>query len=222
MSQTSELIRAGVMDPIDVAILEAVAITEEGMVIPTTSIGNSLAFALNAKSIIIEMNMAQSIELEGLHDLYEPGKQGEREPIPLTKPNDRIGTIGIPIDVNKVKGIVFTNQLDSPSTIVPPDQETVMMAQHLIDFLRKEVEAGRLTQRLAPLQSGIGSIANAVLHGMLDSEFTDLEVYSEVLQDAVFDLMDAGKVKFASCCSITLSDSKMKEVFSNFEQFAKN
>ena len=39
--------------------------------------GNSLAFSLNAKSIIIEMNMAQSAQLEGLHDLYEPGKQGE-------------------------------------------------------------------------------------------------------------------------------------------------
>ncbi|ADK04506.1 coenzyme A transferase [Bacillus cereus biovar anthracis str. CI] len=218
LSHTAELLRADVMD-VDFAILEAVAITEDGMIIPTTSIGNSLAFSLNAKSIIIEMNMAQSAQLEGLHDLYEPGKQGERLPIPIVKTDDRIGTIGIPIDVEKVKGIVFTNQLDSPSTIVPPDEETVIMAQHLIEFLRKEVEVGRLTNRLAPLQSGIGSVANAVLHGMLDSEFEDLEVYSEVLQDAVFDLMDAGKVNFASCCSITLSEEKMQKVFSNFEKY---
>ncbi|EDX66512.1 MULTISPECIES: acetyl-CoA hydrolase/transferase family protein [Bacillus] len=218
LSHTAELLRADVMD-VDFAILEAVAITEDGMIIPTTSIGNSLAFSLNAKSIIIEMNMAQSEQLEGLHDLYEPGKQGERLPIPIVKTDDRIGTIGIPIDVEKVKGIVFTNQLDSPSTIVPPDEETVIMAQHLIEFLRKEVEVGRLTNRLAPLQSGIGSVANAVLHGMLDSEFEDLEVYSEVLQDAVFDLMDAGKVNFASCCSITLSEEKMQKVFSNFEKY---
>lgn len=218
LSHTAESIRSGVMD-IDIAILEAVAITEDGMVIPTTSIGNSLSFALNAKSIIIEMNSAQSPQLEGLHDLYEPGKQGERQPIPLVKPDDRIGTIGIPVDIEKVKGIVFTDQLDSPSTIVPPDEETVLMAQHLLDFLRKEVQAGRLTERLAPLQSGIGSVANAVLHGLLVSEFTDLEVYSEVLQDAVFDLMDAGKVRFASCCSITLSEEKMTQVFSNFEKY---
>ena len=84
LSHTAELLRADVMD-IDFAILEAVAITEDGMIIPTTSIGNSLAFSLNAKSIIIEMNMAQSAQLEGLHDLYEPGKQGERLPIPLVK-----------------------------------------------------------------------------------------------------------------------------------------
>ncbi|MCP8970488.1 acetyl-CoA hydrolase/transferase family protein [Ectobacillus ponti] len=218
LSHTAELLRGGVLD-VDYAILEAVAVTEDGMVIPTTSVGNSLAFALHAKAIIIEMNLAQSPELEGLHDLYEPGKQGERLPIPLVKPNDRIGTTGIPIDPEKVKGIVFTEQPDSPSTIVPPDEETVVMAQHLIQFLRKEVQAGRLAESLAPLQSGIGSVANAVLHGLLDSEFHDLEVYSEVLQDAVFDLMDAGKVQFASCCSLTLSEEKMRHVFSNFAQY---
>lgn len=218
LSHTAELIRSNVMD-VDVAILEAIAITEDGMLIPTTSVGNSLTFALNAKSIIIELNIAQSPQLEGMHDLYDPGKQGERNPIPLVKSADRIGTLGIPLDVEKVKGIVFTNQLDSPSTIVPPDEETEIMAQHLLTFLSQEIEAGRLTEKLAPLQSGVGSVANAVLHGMIDSEFENLEVYSEVLQDAVFDLIDAGKVDFASCCSLTLSEEKMNQVFSNFEKY---
>ncbi len=218
LSHTSELVRGNVLGTIDYAILEAVSITEDGMVIPTTSIGNSLAFAQHAESIIIEINMKQP-NLEGLHDLYAPGKQGERDPIPLTKVDDRIGTIGIPVDPEKVKGIVFTDQEDSPSTITAPDQDTVVMAQHLISFLREEVDAGRLTKSLAPIQSGIGSVANAVLHGLIDSEFKNLEVYSEVLQDAVFDLMDAGKVNFASCCSITLSEERMEQVFSDFEQY---
>ncbi|SET53718.1 succinyl-CoA:acetate CoA-transferase [Oceanobacillus limi] len=219
LSHTSELLRAKVIETVDYAILEAISITEDGMIIPSTSIGNSLAFAENATSIIVEINTAQPELLEGLHDLYSPGKQGQRDPIPLTKADDRIGVKGIPIDSQKIKGIVFTNQTDSPSTIVPPDEETKVMADHLLEFLRKEIEAGRLTEKLAPLQSGIGSVANAVLHGMVDSEFKDLEVYSEVLQDAVFDLIDAGKVSFASCCSITLSEPKMKQVFSNFENY---
>ncbi|WP_318616615.1 acetyl-CoA hydrolase/transferase family protein [Sporosarcina sp. YIM B06819] len=219
LSHTAELIRAEVIEPIDFAILEAILVTEDGMLIPTTSVGNSLTFATHAKSIIIEINLAQSTQLEGLHDLYDPGKQGERMPIPLMKADDRIGTIGIPIDMTKVKGIVFTNQQDSPSTIEMPDHETEVMARHLLAFLRTEVQAGRLTESLAPLQSGIGSVANAVLHGMIDSEFKDLEVYSEVLQDAVFDLIDAGKVRFASCASITLSEDKMNQVFNNFEQY---
>lgn len=218
LSHTAELLRANVMGPIDYAILEASSITEDGMIIPTTSIGNSLAFAENAKNIIVEINMAQP-NLEGIHDLYSLGKQGDRDPIPLTKPRDRIGSKGIPVDWTKIKGIVFTEQLDSPSTIVAPDEETKVMAEHLLTFLRKEIKAGRLTETLAPLQSGIGSVANAVLHGMLDSEFEHLEVYSEVLQDAVFDLIDAGKVDFASCCSITLSEEKMKHVYSHFDNY---
>ncbi|NRG44717.1 acetyl-CoA hydrolase/transferase family protein [Bacillus sp. CRN 9] len=218
LSHTAELIRSNVM-AVDIAILEAVSIEADGMIIPTTSIGNSLSFAECADAIIVEINLAQAEGLKGLHDLYSPGKQGEREPIPLTKVSDRIGAMGIKVNPEKIKAIVFTNQEDSPSTIVKPDDETVIMAKHLTNFLRKEIEAGRLTEKLAPLQSGIGSVANAVLHGMIDSEFNDLEVYSEVLQDAVFDLMDAGKVKYASCCSITLSDEKMKEVFANFDQY---
>lgn len=219
LSHTAELIRAEVIEPIDYAIVEAVSITEDGMLIPSTSVGNSLAFAKHAKSIIIEINTAQTTELEGVHDLYDLEKQGERDPIQLTKADDRIGTVGIPIDIDKVKGIVLTHQPDSPSTIVDPDEETEIMAGHLLTFLRSEIAAGRLTEKLAPLQSGIGSVANAVLHGMVQSEFEDLEVYSEVLQDAVFDLIDAGKVRFASCASITLSEEKMDKVFNNFEEY---
>lgn len=219
LSHTSEWIRNGVIEPIDYAIIEAALITEDGMLIPTTSVGNSMVFIQYAKNIIVEINLSQPESLEGIHDCYAPEPQGKRLPIPLTKPSDRIGTIGIPLDLNKVKGIVFTNQMDSPSTIVPPDSETVVMAQHLIDFLRGEIQSGRLTNSLAPLQSGIGSVANAVFHGLLESEFTDLEVYSEVLQDAVFDLFDAGKIKFASSCSLTLSEEKMKHFYANFDQY---
>ncbi|ASV66567.1 succinate CoA transferase [Cytobacillus sp. FSL W7-1323] len=218
LSHTAELIRSGVLH-VDVAILEAVSIEDDGTIVPTTSVGNSLSFAEHAHSVIVEINMAQLPSLKGLHDIYSPDKQGERGPIPITNVADRIGEIGIKVNPEKIKAIVFTEQGDSPSTIVQPDEETVIMAQHLTNFLRNEIAAGRLDEKLAPLQSGIGSVANAVLHGMIDSEFTDLEVYSEVLQDAVFDLIDAGKVKFASGCSITLSEEKMQEVFAHFDQY---
>ena len=219
LSHTAELLRSNVLDCVDYAILEAISITEDGQIIPTTSIGNSLAFAENAKAIIVEINTAHSPLLKGVHDLYSPNEQGNRDPIPLTKVDDRIGSIGISVDINKIKGIVFTNQPDSPSTIVQPDNETEIMAGYLLDFLRDEIAQGRLTKKLAPLQSGIGSVANAVLHGIINSEFEDLQVYSEVLQDAVFDLIDANKVKAASACSITLSQEKMDKVFNSFEKY---
>jgi succinyl-CoA:acetate CoA-transferase len=219
LSHTAEWIKANVIEPIDFAIVEALSITEDGMIIPTTSVGNSALFVKHAKNVIVEINMDQPELFEGIHDIYDTGKQGERLPIPLTKVDDRIGTIGIPVDLEKVRGIVFTRQEDSPSTIVPSDPETEIMAGHLLDFLRSEVQAGRLTEKLAPLQSGIGSVANAVLHGLIDSEFKDLDVYSEVLQDAVFDLIDAGKVNFASSSSITLSQTKMEQVYADFEKY---
>ncbi len=219
LSHTAELIREGVMAPIDYAVVEAVAITEDGMIIPSTSVGNSNIFVEYAKHVIIELNLAQSPELEGVHDIYTPARQGERGPIPLTTVDQRIGTVGIPVDIEKIKGIVITNQLDSPSTIAEPDEETAQIAAHLIEFLRLEVKQGRLPNSLAPLQSGIGSVANAVFNGFMESEFTDLTVFSEVLQDAVFDLLDAGKISFASGCSITLTADKMKQVMDNFSSY---
>lgn len=219
LSHTAEQIRAGVLPEIDYAIIEAVAVTGDGMIIPTTSVGNSHIFAEKAKNVIVELNLDAPRGLIGVHDVYNVEKQGERNPIPLTNSGDRIGKIGIPVDMTKIKGIVITHYTDSPSTIVPPDKETQIMANHMLDFFRKEIEAGRLTETLAPIQSGVGSVANAVLHGMIDSEFKDLEIYSEVLQDAVFDLIDAGKVKVASACAFSISEEKKKEVYANFEKY---
>ena len=49
-----------------------------------------MVFAQHAKNIIVEINLAQPKELEGIHDCYAPGPQGKRTTIPVTKPSDRI------------------------------------------------------------------------------------------------------------------------------------
>ena len=218
LSHNAELIRQGIIGPIDFAIIEATAITEDSQIIPTTSIGNSPIIVQMAKEIIIELNPEQP-NLEGIHDIYMPANQGERGPIPLLQAGDRIGTIGIPVDVNKIKGIVHSSIKDAPSLIVEPDEETEQIAQHLLEFLREEIKEGRLPKNLLPLQSGVGSVANAVLNGFLNSEFEELEIYSEVLQDAVFHLLDANKVKVASGTSITLSEECGERVYGNIEQY---
>lgn len=219
LSHNAELVRQGIIGPIDYLIIEATLITEEGHIVPTTSVGNSPIFAQYAKNIIVELNVAQPADLEGLHDIYIPDVQGKREPIPLTDASTRIGTTAIHVDPEKIKGIVISEITDAPSLIVQPDEETAQIASHLLDFLRAEIEAGRLTKELAPIQSGVGSVANAVLNGFLHGEFENLEVYSEVLQDAVFELLDAGKVKFASATSITLSAECGKRVYGNLGKY---
>ena len=180
LSLMSEYIRSGAMGSIDIAIIEAIAITEEGHIVPSTSVGNSAIFVEQAKEVIVELNVNQPLEFQGMHDIYLPENQGNRQPIPLTSPSDRIGKQAIEVNPEKIKAVVISEIPDQPSEILPPDEETKIMADHLMNFLREEVKKGRLTENLLPLQSGIGSIANAVLHGFIDSEFKDLTVYSEV------------------------------------------
>ncbi len=220
LSHNAELVRQGIIGPIQYLIVEAAAITEDGLIIPTTSVGNSPIFAEYAENIIVELNIAHPESLIGIHDIYVPGAQGERGPIPLTDATQRIGEIGIKVDPAKIKAIVISEEPDAPSLIVPPDEETQTMANILLDFFRSEIKAGRLTNKLMPLQSGVGSVANAVLDGFADSEFEDLVVASEVLQDAVFNLIDAGKVSYASATSITISEELQKKVYGNLEKYA--
>ncbi|KAB7742679.1 succinate CoA transferase [Parvibaculum sedimenti] len=215
LSETVEMLRTHQLPDIDIAIVEAVAITETGGIVPTTSVGNSASFAILAPKVIVEINLTQPLLLEGLHDIYIPTKRPHREPIPIVAPEGRAGLPYIQIPPEKIAAIVITEKLDSSAKVTPPDDETRAIAGHLIEFLRHEVKMGRMGTDLRPLQAGIGSVANAVLHGLIDSPFHDLKMYSEVLQDSTFDLFDAGKLVFASASSITLSAEKHDEVMPN-------
>lgn len=222
LSHTAEEVRKGSLGDIDYAIIEAAAITEDGLVIPTGSVGNSPIFVEKAEHVIIELNVTAAPEYEGLHDIYVLAEQGERREIPMYSVGDRIGEVGIKVDPSKVRGIVLSDQPDIPSPLFEPNEETQQIADNLLDFFREEVKAGRLTESLAPLQSGVGSVANAVLNGMKDSEFRDIEVFSEVLQDGIFDLIDAGVVKFASATAFSLSEKRVNSLNEDLKKYKDN
>ena len=219
LSETVEQLRTRQIPAVDIAVIEAAAITEEGGIIPTSSVGNSASFAILAPKVIVEINTAQPLSFEGLHDIFIPTYRPNRMPIPVVTPDSRIGLPYIPIPPEKIAAIVLTHKQDSSAAIQPPDDETRAIAGHLIAFFENEVRQGRMDNRLAPLQAGIGTIANAVLHGLIDSPFHDLKMYSEVLQDSTFDLMDAGKLTFASGSSITLSEAKNAQVMPEFARY---
>jgi succinyl-CoA:acetate CoA-transferase len=219
LSETVELLRTHQIKPVDIAVVEAVAITEQGGIVPTTSVGNSASFAILADKVIVEINLSQTDNLEGLHDIYIPSRRPTRQPIPVVSPESRVGFPFIPINPDKIAAIVITEKQDSSSTILPPDEDTRAIAGHLSEFLINEVRQGRLTNELQPLQAGIGTIANAVLHGFIYTPFHNLKMYSEVLQDSTFDLFDAGKLDFASGSSITLSAEKYKTVLPDLPSY---
>src|SRR5690606_18391821 len=172
LSETVEQLRCGNLPAVDIAIVEAAAIREDGSIVPTTSVGNTASFVQQARQIIIELNLAMPLELEGLHDIYVPGERPARQPIPLTSVSQRIGAASINVDPSRIVAIVLTDSVDSPSSNLPPDADTEAIARHVVDFFSGEVSAGRLTPALLPLQAGIGTIANAVLHGLLESSFS--------------------------------------------------
>ncbi len=218
LSSTAEQMQHGNIPKPHIAIIAATAITEDGQIIPTASVGNSAVFAQLADQIIVEIDNSISPAFEGVHDIYVPPARPNRGPIPLMAVADRIGTAGIAVDPNKITAIVFNDIPDRAASMTEPDQETLAIAKNLTDFFEREVAAGRLPDNLGPLQSGVGSIANAVFAGFEHSSFKDLEMYSEVLQDCTFDLIDSGKMKFASGCSMTL-DSSADRVMNNFDRY---
>lgn len=219
LSHTPQWVKYGFFGEMDIAIVEAIAITEDGNIIPSTSIGNSNVFVECAKKVIVEINTSQPIELEGIHDVYNVDAPPNRKPIPLTKVDDRIGTNYIPCDKEKIAAIVYSDIKDQTRPVASIDETSEKMAKNLINFLMNEVKEGRLPNNLLPLQSGVGSVANAVLGGLINSDFNDLVVYSEVIQDSVVDLIEAGKVKFASGTSLTISPERLDDFYNKFSSY---
>ena len=93
------------------------------------------------------------------------------------------------------------------------------MGENLVAFFKKEVAEGRLPKNLLPLQSGVGSVANAVINGLVNSDFEDLTVYTEVIQDGMFDLIDAGKLRVASGTALTPSPECQKKFYENLDHY---
>lgn len=219
LSQVPYWIRNGYFGRIDMAVIEAAAINEKGNIIPTASVGCSDTLVRCADKVIVEISTAASQAIEGLHDIYTPERIPNTQPIPITHADDRIGTPYIPCTPDKIAAVVFCDIPDGNSELKEADKTMQAIAGHLIAFLGDEVRAGRLPTPLPPLQSGVGGVANAVLSCLERSDFTDLTVYTEVMQDAVIRLIKAGKVRCASATSLTISPSQKEAVFGSIDEW---
>ncbi|MGN0955030.1 succinate CoA transferase [Dialister sp.] len=210
LSEFAQQVKAGFFGPVDVAVVEALAITKEGNLILGTGVGNTPTFVRMAKRVIVEVNKWIPLELEGIHDIYEPNLPPNRREFPVYHPGDRIGTTYVPCGLEKIAAIVESDIPDHVRPLGMPTLTTQKIADNLIDFLEMEQKKGRMPSPLLPMQSGVGKIANAVLMGMRKSRFQHLQLYSEILQDAVFDLIEEGKVDMASGCAFTPSPGVME------------
>jgi succinyl-CoA:acetate CoA-transferase len=196
----------GFFGHLDVAVVEVVAALPDGLLVPSTSVGNNKTWLDQADRVILEVNHWQPRELEGFHDVYyKAALPPHRLPIPLTEPTQRIGDPYLRVDPAKVVAVVETRAPDRNTQFTEPDDTSRAIAGHLVDFLEHEVSVGRMPADLLPLQSGVGNVANAVLAGLDASPFHDLVAFTEVIQDGMLDLLDSGTLRFASATSFGLS-----------------
>lgn len=226
LSHMAQMVRYGFManrKGVDVAIVEVCKINDLGDgkvgLIPTTSMGNSSSYVAGAKKVIVEVNTSQPVGLEGMHDSYVPLDPPYRKPIPIERPEDRIGTPYIPCELDKIVAVVPCDITDKVRPLGEIDEDAKLMGENLVAFFKKEVAEGRLPKNLLPLQSGVGSVANAVINGLVNSDFEDLTVYTEVIQDGMFDLIDAGKLRVASGTALTPSPECQKKFYENLDHY---
>ncbi|KAI9488240.1 acetyl-CoA hydrolase [Zychaea mexicana] len=203
---------------LDVVIVEATAITEDGAIVPGASVGATPELLQMADKVIIEVN-TRIPSFEGLHDIVMGDAPPNRKPYLIMSTEDRIGSTAIPIDQDKILAIVESDRPDNTGPNSPSDDTSEAIAGHLIDFLSHEVKQGRLPENLLPLQSGIGNIANAVIGGLAKSPFKDVTVFTEVLQDTFLEFFDSDKLKFASATSIRFSPEGFDQFYNNWEQY---
>ncbi|NLR62815.1 succinate CoA transferase [Chitinophaga varians] len=219
LGESASFVEEKIIPRVDIAVIEALLIEEDGSIVPTTSVGNSAAFAAAADKIIIEINLSVPLSLYGVHDIFSAGIWPDKQIIPITHAGARVGRQSIPVDPEKIVAVVLTTTTDSPASINERDEKTTAIAGHLLEFFSHEISKGRLPQSLRPLQSGIGKVANAVMEGFMDGNFHHLTMYSEVIQDSAFNLIDAGKLEVASASSITVSQACYNRVFNNFDKY---
>lgn len=212
LSHVGQFVWGGFLGKLDVAIVEVTAIREDGALIPSSSVGNNKTWLDCADKVILEVNRWQNIALEGMHDVYY-GTQlpPHRKPIPIVSASDRIGDAYLRCDPSKIIAIVETDAPDRNSAFNPPDENSELIAGHILEFLAHEVKKGRLPAGLLPLQSGVGNVANAVMEQLQHAPWDNLTAYTEVLQDGMFNLIRSGKMSFASATALSLSPEAAHE-----------
>jgi acetyl-CoA hydrolase len=220
LSMAPQNVRYGFLGPVHVAVIEACDLSDTGEITLTSSVGAAPTYAKVADKIIIELNEFHPDSLRGMHDIFEPEDPPYRNPFPIFRPSDRIGAPVIKVNPRKIVGVVSTNSPDETGSFSEIGETTAKIGRNVAEFLAGELRRGLIPKGFLPIQSGVGDTANAVLQAMGENaEIPVFEMYTEVIQDAVVELMRSGKVRFASGCSLTVTNAVLRDIYANFEFF---
>jgi acetyl-CoA hydrolase len=221
LSSLPQMIDFGFFGELDFAVIEAVDVLKDGRVYLSTSVGASPTFLRHAEKVIIEINRHHSKRLHEMHDIRVMPLPPHRPQTPIDHALEKIGTPFAMVDPSKIVGIVETDEPDGVAAFETPNEACCKIAEHVVRFIIREMGAGRIPPEFLPLQSGVGDVANAVIRRL--GEHPDIprfEVYGEVLQDALLDLIADGRCRGASTTALTLTDETLAKVYDNMDYFA--
>ena len=98
---------------------------------------------------MIELNRFHPEALRGFHDIYEPEDPPHRKPIPVLRPDDRIGGPTVKVDPRKIVGIVETNQPDEGGSFSAIAETTAPhIGENVAGLLASELARGRIPASL--------------------------------------------------------------------------
>ena len=213
MNRMPRLLRSDAFGRIDLLVVEALGFDTEGNLIPTNAIGMLDLLMQASDRIIIEINRAQHERLATLHDIYTPQPPPLTQPIPLVRPNQRIGLKGIPFDHRKIVAIVETDIAENSTQLFGATQVSDILAQNLFDFL--SVEYKGLKGCLPPVQTGFGSLADSITTGFQDTHFQDIQFFCGGVGESAMTLLESGKALSLSTGGLGMNE-KVEGILSSF------
>ena len=220
LSQMAQELRYGFMGKVDVAIIEACDVSEDGKIWLTADVGIAPTACRMADKVIVELNSKYGTAPKGLHDVYEPLDPPYRKEIPVYTPSDRIGKEYVQVDPAKIVGIVEVNKPDEARGFTAPDEVSEKIGHNVAQFLIGDMKRGIIPSSFLPLQSGVGNVANAVLKALgEDPGVPAFQMYTEVIQDSVIGLIREGHCKFGSTCSLSVSNECLQSIYDDIEFF---
>lgn len=220
LSSLAPHLRFGFMPKPKIAVVEVCDLTEDGELVLTSAVGISPTICNLADGIIVEWNKKVPAALRNFHDIFEPKDPPYREPLTLMKPSDRMGSPVIKVNPDKILCVVETYNDDEVGGFTPSDEVTDNIGINVANFLADELKSGRIPAEFLPIQSGVGNIANAVMASLGNHpEIPPFQMYTEVVQDSVIDLIKKGKITFASGCSWTITTPILQEIYADLDTY---
>lgn len=221
LSHLPQTVLAGFQGKIDFAVIEATEITTDGRVYLTSSIGASPAYLKYADHVIIEVNRYHSPRLREMTDIFMLPPPPHRFPVPFHDPLTKLGYPYAVVDPKKVIAVIENDEPDRVPKFASGGERADKIADNVVRFLLDEMLSGRIPEDFLPLQAGVGNVANGVMGALARNPYIPpFKMFTEVYQDSLVDLMEAGRLTAASTTSLTLTPEYLQRIYANMDFFA--